>query len=224
MSEERILRQDVFKAQIAVDQALQKISGQRLWKLKDPADQLRLLVLVIWSRKYHVSVEEILEILIGYYSSLTYRHAKRKPLFGAPLQTLTGKFSETLLVDKLKKKYPRKENERDWLQLQKDRQLDLLASVSSGSCGSTVLHERLVLGKSTVSEEGFVTFDGSGENERVETSKSIANEERTVAAERTGTKELSSFLKDYDRTVKQKQKGLSKAAVLGRRRFRNSPW
>jgi hypothetical protein len=125
-SEERILRQRVFEVQGLVDKALQKHFGCRLWKLKKPVDQLRLVVFQLWAEKYHTSVDEVVEIVVTYFRRLMSKKLRHAPIFGATIATVTGQHAEKILQDTLLKR--NSDRERDWLQSERDRQLRLLVA------------------------------------------------------------------------------------------------
>jgi len=126
--EEKILRRKVFAVQYDVDKALQKHFQCQLWKLRNPEDQLRLLVFQLWAEKYHVELDEVVQILVSFYRRLMSPKLKHVPVFGARLSTLTGQHAETVLQQELKKRYPNDELELNWKQKQRDEQLAMLGS------------------------------------------------------------------------------------------------
>lgn len=78
-------------------------------------DQLRLLTLRTWSLKYHLPVEEILKVLIGYWSKRFERGNKKgKKGLGCKIGTLCGDVSESILKTYIQKQYPGGENVTAW--------------------------------------------------------------------------------------------------------------
>lgn len=77
--------------------------------LKRP-DQLRLLNLWIWSRRYHVSPAWVVKTLLGYWKGVY----KREGPLGVRLAVLTGKTSREILQKQVERAYPNQENLKSW--------------------------------------------------------------------------------------------------------------
>lgn len=87
-------------------------------------DQVRLLKLRTWMFRYHLPVNEILDILIP----LLRDRVKRKKIshrLGVAIRTLTGHGAEEMLVVELNRKYPGGEHVHAWKEAERERQLEV---------------------------------------------------------------------------------------------------
>lgn len=85
-------------------------------------DETRLLVLRTWALRYRVTVEEILDLLVP--TMRKQRTLKKTAFLGFQIATLTGQWGETLLQEKLKKRYPNGQNFELWRSREKQRHMD----------------------------------------------------------------------------------------------------
>ena len=91
-----------------------------------PANQQRLLTLKVWTVRYNVGLEFILEFLLRLYADVRKRHQiKHQVTLGIPLILLTGPASRMALEGYIKRLYPAGENLRDAAQQLRQRILDV---------------------------------------------------------------------------------------------------
>jgi len=91
-----------------------------------PVNQQRLLTLKVWTVRYNVSLEFILEFLLQRHADVRRRHwIKHQVTLGIPLPLLTGPASRLALEDHIKRLYPAGENLRDAAQQLRQRILDV---------------------------------------------------------------------------------------------------
>jgi hypothetical protein len=113
-----------------VDKALQRIYPQKkLWKVSE-LDSARLTKLLVWSERYGVSLEYILETLLGYYYSSLPRanrdRAKQGRSLGVRIATLVGNASHSVLLDHLQADFPDGNNLAAFKEEEKERIADIL--------------------------------------------------------------------------------------------------
>jgi hypothetical protein len=113
-----------------VDNALQKIYPEKkLWKVTE-LDSARLTKLLVWSERYGVSLEYILEVLLSfYYSNLPKLHrarALRSRAIGFRISTLTGDYSLAHLLSHLESDFPDGNNLAAFKEEEKERIADSL--------------------------------------------------------------------------------------------------
>ena len=85
------------------------------------ADRKRLLNLLVWSRRYNVTVEFILDALLGYFKNF------RKPSsgIGVSVVSLTGVRARQIVEEAVVKAYPAGENETAARQAQRNKILGI---------------------------------------------------------------------------------------------------
>lgn len=93
---------------LLVQSILKKIRKEevRLWLSQK--DKYKLLKLRVWAEKYFISIEYILQTLLPFWESFVQRRSKRMKRSGLNVRvsTLTGKKSEEILLEKVKKDFP----------------------------------------------------------------------------------------------------------------------
>ena len=91
-----------------VELALGKIrkTEVKLWLVQQ--DRYKLLRLRVWKERYRVDLVYILQVLIPFWENFVQRRSKKMKKEGLNVRvgTLTGKKSESILVDQIKKDYP----------------------------------------------------------------------------------------------------------------------
>lgn len=88
------------------------------FKKPDNLTLYRLLSLRTWSMKYKLPLKEILKVLLSFWDSIAGRRRTKSygsvKGLGCTIPCLCGDRSEELLQEYLEKKYPNRENEREW--------------------------------------------------------------------------------------------------------------
>lgn len=112
----RILKSKAFEYMWKVDRTLQKDFQKKFYGQLPWEDQLRLLTLKMWERKYHVSLHFILSTLIPFWKAMmeSKRRRTNEQSLGIRIATLTGKVSEKILQKEIQKHYPNGENVTEW--------------------------------------------------------------------------------------------------------------
>ena len=89
-----------------------------------PDDLKRLLVLWVWSERYHLPLTYVIEVLVGRWRGITTRHRRKSKVntLGVRVITLTSRKSEQMLVEHIQQHFPNHENEFEW-RLQKQLRL-----------------------------------------------------------------------------------------------------
>ena len=88
-----------------------------------PIDQARLLKLELWSRRYSVDIEEILDLIMPILRAQVKRKPRRQGGLGVTPATLTGDAAERILSQELHKKYPDGEHRAVYRERQREQQL-----------------------------------------------------------------------------------------------------
>jgi hypothetical protein len=97
-----------------------------VWVDLSTVNRCRLLVLKVWTVRYNVGLEFILEFLLRLYADVRKRHQiKHQVTLGIPLILLTGPASRMALEGYIKRLYPAGENLRDAAQQLRQRILDV---------------------------------------------------------------------------------------------------
>lgn len=108
-----------------VDRALQRIYPQKkLWKVSE-ADSCRLTKLLVWSERYGVSLEYILETLLTYYydnlPKSTRSKSRMAKSLGVRVATLCGDVSLSILRNSLERDFPDGNNLAAFKEEEKER-------------------------------------------------------------------------------------------------------
>jgi len=83
-------------------------------------DKVRLLKLRTWSLRYHVSITEILDMIVP---PLLEQVRYKSYGFGMPIRVLTGKSARRILSYQIDKRYPGQENLLVWKEAEREKQL-----------------------------------------------------------------------------------------------------
>lgn len=115
----RLTKEYIFK----LEDILSRIrkTKVKLWLNKN--DRMRLLTLRTWEIKHKVDLKTILEILLPFWEGFVQKRSRKTKSKGLNVRvsTLTGKKSEQILVDNLKKIFPSNENRTLWMIKEKER-------------------------------------------------------------------------------------------------------
>lgn len=120
VKEERVLVRRVMKVEAEVQEILKRVFQVKWFKPKQE-DALRLLVLAQWQEKYRVSIEWILRHLVPIWRA-SFTKYEQSGGIGVSISTLTGKKSEAILQERLKKEFPNQENIAGWKSQEQSRQ------------------------------------------------------------------------------------------------------
>lgn len=103
---------------------LQRQTGKRA-RLQYKSDkQVRLLRLKLWSVRYKISVQEVLDLIVPGLRSQMQGIKFKKYGIGVGVNALTGKKAEEILRDNLRDRYPDNEHLTLWREQEKERQLE----------------------------------------------------------------------------------------------------
>jgi hypothetical protein len=83
------------------------------WRKPTVAERYRLYALRVWELRYHLPLSEILTVLVTAWKNSALHKTKqweKKMPFGVPVTVLTGKKSEVILLDHIRKTYPLNEH------------------------------------------------------------------------------------------------------------------
>jgi hypothetical protein len=130
LAPQRKYKSALFQVVQQVDAALQNVYPQkRLWQVKD-LDAARLTRLLVWSERYGVSLEYILETVLEYYYRGLRKHSTRDPKIsrslGIRIQTLVSDGSLAILVEHLNTDFPDGNNLAAFKEDYKERIADIL--------------------------------------------------------------------------------------------------
>ena len=100
---------------------LERVVGKHL--ALGPPDQVRLIKLRVWERRYRILIAEILNVLLPILRSQV-RRPKRRAVIGIAVATLTSQAAEKILSEELRKQYPEGENLILWRDRERERQLE----------------------------------------------------------------------------------------------------
>jgi hypothetical protein len=91
-----------------VERALARIRKSQVTLYLRQNDRYKLLRIRVWISRYHVTLEYILSRLLPFWEQFVQRRSKKMKKEGLNVRvgTLTGKKSESILLDMLKKDYP----------------------------------------------------------------------------------------------------------------------
>jgi hypothetical protein len=109
-----------------VEKAVGKIRGTDIRLFLTDKDKMRLLILKTWTIRYKVDLDYILRNLLPFWEVFIQRHTRKvsKQGLNVKVSTLTGKKSESILLDTIKKDFPDKLNEQIW----KSREIERLVN------------------------------------------------------------------------------------------------
>lgn len=106
---------------IQMEAWMKKRDGYRTKLRFKPEDKVRLLRLKTWSMRHHISIAEILDMVMPV---LTERSKwKKKYGFDITVRVLTGAASKKVLNFQLNKRYPAGENRAIWQEQEREAQL-----------------------------------------------------------------------------------------------------
>jgi hypothetical protein len=110
----------VKRALLNVENCARLGDGEKPYHMHDvwiectPLEKTRLFNLKVWTQRYSVNLEFVLEFLLTYYRDFRKRYGlKHQVSFGIPLATLTGLGARAALEEHIKRVYPARENYRD---------------------------------------------------------------------------------------------------------------
>ena len=108
---------------LEVDNILRTKFNKQLFYPKQE-DQLRLLRLRLWSERYCVSIEYLLDKLIPHFEKIAMRHrgkAFKSKGIGTTISVLTGPAAEEFIIQQVGKDFPNNENKSAAKQEARDR-------------------------------------------------------------------------------------------------------
>lgn len=126
-----------------INKALEKIyPKKRLWQITEGTSG-RLTKLLVWSERFGVPLEYVLEVLLGYYYSTLPKgrqfKAKTSRSLGISVATLVGKQSFEILKENLAKDFPDGNNLAAWNEQEKER-ITAMLDVELTPKARSVLH------------------------------------------------------------------------------------
>lgn len=95
-------------------------------------DVFRLMTLEVWSLRYKVSLDWVLNILLNYWRTRYRKEAFETQGFGTKIPAFVGSHSELILKEKILQIFPGRENEQDWRDSEKRRLIRLAFEVPNG--------------------------------------------------------------------------------------------
>lgn len=115
---------------VDIDNALQKVyPTKHLWKVSEN-DSARLTRILVWSERYGVSVEYILEVILGYYYShlpkLRSIAAFKSRSLGIRISVLVADGSHSILCESLERDFPDGNNLAAFKEEEKERISDAI--------------------------------------------------------------------------------------------------
>lgn len=113
---------EVKAAEKAINDWLLTREANRFGITLSGLDQTRALRLKIWSLRYRLSVEEILDILVPILRTLV-KKPKKNIILGIRIAGLTGDGAEKILKSEIEKRYPEHEHVALWREMERERQL-----------------------------------------------------------------------------------------------------
>lgn len=118
------------KVALDVSKALEHIYPEKkLWKVTE-LDSARLTRLLVWSERYGISLEYILEVLLGHYYStlpkLRRAAALRSRSLGIKVASLVGDYSLSVLLEHMQSDFPDGNNLAAFKEQEKERIADSL--------------------------------------------------------------------------------------------------
>jgi hypothetical protein len=117
------------------------------------SDQLSLLKLRTWSFRYHLSIVDILDMILPVLRGQVKVKKKTYGL-GVAVRSLVGPGAERVLVEEIKRRYPNGEHIAMWREQERERQLEAERLLESDGLVPREYTENLVTADST---EKFVT-------------------------------------------------------------------
>ena len=115
----------------SVNAALQPL-GRKLWRVSE-TDSYKLLRLLVWSTRYHVSLEFVVSSILSVLTkSAERRTGKRSRGLGVTISVLTGEVAHTILKERIAKEYPAGENVYAMLEEKQAELISLLAKEEIG--------------------------------------------------------------------------------------------
>lgn len=119
---------------------LEEREGKKIFARFKQPDLLRLTRLQVWSYRHHVSVYEILSLVVPCLRKTMARHSKQRYGLGVSIAALTGAGAEKILIEALAQTYPDAEHISEWRERERLRQLEAEATEERG--GLAVSHRR----------------------------------------------------------------------------------
>ncbi len=121
MREERAIWMRAAVATSYVERELKKSFGV-VWFQPSKEDELRLIRLLQWRERYHVSISWMLGQLIPYWRGKFSQYSRHKQGLGVTISTLVGKKSEEIIQTKIAQEFPDEELIKRWQSAQQQKQ------------------------------------------------------------------------------------------------------
>jgi hypothetical protein len=103
---------------------LEAREGKSIYGKFKRIDILRMVKLQVWSWRYRLEIEEILDLVVPYLRDTVTTKQKKKYGLGCSIASLTGDGSEKILVNAIAQEYPDGEHKYAWRQREQQRQLE----------------------------------------------------------------------------------------------------
>lgn len=125
MRQEQVLWAEANRVAAGIADWLRDREGKSFYVRLKPLDLVRLLNLRVWQRRYHLDLNEILDLMLPYLRKSTSEKFKTRPGrgLGVSIAALTGVGAEKILAEALRQQYPGGEWSELWRAREKQRQL-----------------------------------------------------------------------------------------------------
>lgn len=124
------LEQQCLKVERKLRLALCRLEGweeEKMHLYLSPEDKVRLLNLFVWSRRYGVTMEYLLEILLHRHFA---KHRRKERYLGVRVSALMSKPAEAYVEETLREEFPNNEMKRELQEKEKRRVARILDSLS----------------------------------------------------------------------------------------------
>jgi hypothetical protein len=111
---------------------LEEREGKKFFARFKQPDLLRLTRLQVWSDRHHVSVYEILSLVLPCLRKTVATHTKKRYGLGVSIAALTGAGAEKILIEAIVQTYPEAEHISEWRERERLRQLEAEAKEERG--------------------------------------------------------------------------------------------
>lgn len=125
----RALERRRLKANSKIERVLWEEFHRHLYQ-RNAADQLRLITLLVWAERYHVTLRYILRVLVNHYQRFLKKAHSMS--LGVKIATLVGKHSEQVLREHIARDYQDKENVKEWRWRRRRKMLALRVGKDDG--------------------------------------------------------------------------------------------
>lgn len=110
-----------------IERYIDRVDDRSIRLQYKPLDQIRLLKLVVWARRYQIPVTEVLDTVIPILRR-QIKHRKKHYGLGVTIGTLVSQRTEEILAEVLVERYPNSENVTAWKHEEREKQLEREAS------------------------------------------------------------------------------------------------